>query len=410
MWVAYCLIVIIPNPENHTWLAIGGLLVGSVFLWGSAWLLLGGVRRWRLPVPAMVVYACILLAIDLAAKALVKHYLAGGTVIWLVPNWLSLRFAPNYSNNVLLNLLGVVGGSSLVHALIKLVSFVLLSALLYSYCRKQKYPMGDNRFRWAVTLMAAGAASSTIESAFRGYIIDFISFSTLVSFDLKDLYLMYGIGLFIVVIAIWEKADRTRKKEATKGNIEKSKGDSTMSKKIMILNGSPRANGNTAALVEAFTKGAQEAGHEVTTFNLQKMGIHPCMGCLKGGKDKASPCMQKDGMEQIYPVYQAADIFVMASPMYYWGVTAQLKAAIDRLFAVTEATGGTPAMACMMLMAAEGNSDDNNAPVVHYYESLLKHLGWQDLGQLYAGGVYEVGDIAGKPALEDAYHMGKGIR
>ena len=74
-----------------------------------------------------------------------------------------------------------------------------------------------------------------------------------------------------------------------------------MSKKICILNGSPRPTGNTKELIKRFTKGAEAAGHEVTCFDLQKMDIHGCLGCCKGGKDEACPCVQKDDMTQIYP-------------------------------------------------------------------------------------------------------------
>ena len=91
-----------------------------------------------------------------------------------------------------------------------------------------------------------------------------------------------------------------------------------MSKNIIILNGSPRLKGNTAMLCDAFTEGAKSAGHVVTRFDLQKMNIHGCLGCVKGGKDTATPCVQKDDMAMIYPVYREADVVILASPMYYW--------------------------------------------------------------------------------------------
>ena len=97
-----------------------------------------------------------------------------------------------------------------------------------------------------------------------------------------------------------------------------------MSKKIIILNGSPRSNGNTSALIEQFTKGAEQNGHQVIRFDLQKMNIHPCLGCCKGGKDPASPCVQKDDMLKIYLHYVEADLVVLASPMYYWSISGQL--------------------------------------------------------------------------------------
>ena len=184
-----------------------------------------------------------------------------------------------------------------------------------------------------------------------------------------------------------------------------------MSKKIIILNGSPRSKGNTAMLCDEFAKGAESAGHTVTRFNLQGMNIHPCLGCVKGGKDAASPCVQKDDMDKIYPVYKEADILVLASPMYYWSVTGQLKAAFDRLFAVAEADNYVnPHKDCVMLMAAEGDTKDNWKPVIDYYQSLLGHLGWKDLGMVLAGGVMNVGDIKGKPALEQASQLGASIK
>lgn len=184
-----------------------------------------------------------------------------------------------------------------------------------------------------------------------------------------------------------------------------------MSKNIVILNGSPRLKGNTAMLCDAFTKGAESAGHVVTRFDLQKMNIHGCLGCVKGGKDPASPCVQKDDMTQIYPAYKAADIVVLASPMYYWSVSAQLKTAFDRLFAVAECNPGyaNPKKNCVLLMAAEGSSAENWKPVLDYYHTLLGFLEWKDLGQVLAGGVFEAGAVAGQPVLDEAFRFGASL-
>jgi len=184
-----------------------------------------------------------------------------------------------------------------------------------------------------------------------------------------------------------------------------------MPKKIVILNGSPRKGGNTALLCEQFSKGAETNGHAVTRFDLQKMSIHGCIGCMKGGKDPDSPCVQKDDMEIIYPAYREADIVVLASPMYYWSVTGQMKSAFDRLFAVTESTPNyqSPHKDCMMLMAAEDDSKSNWKPVLDYYHALLDHLGWKDCGTVLAGGVLGVGDIVGKPSLKQARDLGASI-
>lgn len=184
-----------------------------------------------------------------------------------------------------------------------------------------------------------------------------------------------------------------------------------MSKKILILNGSPRSKGNTAMLCEAFSAGAQSAGHQVTRFDLHKLDIHGCLGCVKGGKDPASPCVQKDDMGLIYPVYREADLVVLASPMYYWSFSGQLKTAFDRLFAVAECFPGyaNPHKECALIMAAEGNSADNWKPVLDYYHALLGFLGWQDRGQVLAGGVFEAGAVAGQPVLDQAFRFGASL-
>lgn len=183
-----------------------------------------------------------------------------------------------------------------------------------------------------------------------------------------------------------------------------------MSKKILILNGSPRPRGNTKALIEAFERGA--AGHSVTRFDLQKMNIHGCLGCCGGGKDPASPCVQKDGMDKIYPAYQAADVVVLASPMYYWSISGQLKCAFDRLFAVAELDPNyaNPVKDCILLMAAEGADEDNFAPVRAFYEGLVQRMGWKSLGIVYAGGNMGAGDIQKHPEqLQEAEELGRSV-
>lgn len=184
-----------------------------------------------------------------------------------------------------------------------------------------------------------------------------------------------------------------------------------MGRKIVVLNGSPRKQGNTAALIREFTRGAEKAGHAVTRFDLADMDIHGCCGCLAGGKDLENPCILKDDMCKIYPEYRAADILVFASPMYYWGISGQLKCTLDRLFAVTESDPNwvTPHKRAVLLMAAEGTGTENEAPVSNYYKSLLGFLGWEDLGCLIAGGVLKIGDIQGSSFLQRAFELGKSI-
>lgn len=128
-----------------------------------------------------------------------------------------------------------------------------------------------------------------------------------------------------------------------------------MAKKILILNGAARKNGNTAKLVQAFFNGAKSAGHKVSEFYLDGMNIHSCKGCLRAGRDSKSPCSQKDDMEQIYSVFADCDVVVFASPVYFWTITGPLKTAADRLYAELECLGyGGFVKESVLLMTADG--------------------------------------------------------
>jgi multimeric flavodoxin WrbA len=182
-----------------------------------------------------------------------------------------------------------------------------------------------------------------------------------------------------------------------------------MNKNIIILNGSPRPKGNTSALIRLFTQGAEESGNTVNTFFLDRMKINGCKGCYGGGKNPDSPCVQKDDMEKIYPVYKEADVIVLASPLYYFNLSGQLLNAFYRLFAVAEINPEfqNPKKECALLAAAEGHEFDE---LTHYYNGLVKHLGWKNLGMVLAGGVNNIGDIEGKPVLEEARKLGTIIK
>ena len=183
-----------------------------------------------------------------------------------------------------------------------------------------------------------------------------------------------------------------------------------MGKKIVILNGSPRKNGNTSALVRSFTEGAESAGNTVTEFFLSGMDIHGCKGCFGGHSSKACPCVQKDDMDQIYPAVKEAEVVVLASPLYYWTMSGQLRTALDRLFALEEGDGNLlrgNGRASALLMAAEGHGFDD---AVLYYDHLLEHLRWENLGHVLAGGNMNVGYIKGKTEIQQAYELGKSIK
>lgn len=183
-----------------------------------------------------------------------------------------------------------------------------------------------------------------------------------------------------------------------------------MNKNIVILNGSPRRNGNTSALVREFTKGAESVGNTVTEFFLNGMSIHPCKGCFGGHSGRECPCVQQDDMNKIYPAVKGCDIIVLATPLYYWNMSGQLRTAFDRLFALEEGDGNLfrgHGRASALLMSAEGHGFED---AVVYYDHLMEHLEWRNLGHVLAGGNGDAGDIEGKPELQEAYELGQFIQ
>ncbi len=182
-----------------------------------------------------------------------------------------------------------------------------------------------------------------------------------------------------------------------------------MPKKIVILNGSPRRKGNTSALVKAFTEGAESSGGTVTEFFLDGMDIHGCKGCFGGHSSRECPCVQHDDMDKIYPAVKDCDVIVLATPLYYWTMSGQIRTTLDRLFALEEGDGNLLRghdRVSALLMAAEGHGFED---VLTYYDHLMEHLRWKNLGHVLAGGNMDVGDIEGKPEIQEAYHLGKSI-
>ena len=169
-----------------------------------------------------------------------------------------------------------------------------------------------------------------------------------------------------------------------------------MDKKIIVLNGAARKNGNTAKLVDAFTDGAMSAGNQVKAFYLDGMDIHSCKGCLRAGRNSKSPCSQKDDMDQIYAEFEAADVVVFASPVYFWTITGPLKTAADRLYAELECLGysGFPKQS-VLLMTADGG---DYSQAVTWYRTYERNLGWRNLGE-----------VLGKGKTKEAYRLGASI-
>lgn len=177
-------------------------------------------------------------------------------------------------------------------------------------------------------------------------------------------------------------------------------------KKILVLTGSPRRHGNSNHLAERFIAGAQEAGHSVQRFDCAQHKIAPCLACNSCGMN--GPCVQRDDFELVRQQIIEADVIVFATPMYYFGFSAQLKTVIDRCYAINGIINGAPKKTALLMAYADHNKVKEDTLVNHFH-TLATYMGWQELGVVVAPGVWTAGAIRHTPYPEQAYRLGRSV-
>ena len=163
---------------------------------------------------------------------------------------------------------------------------------------------------------------------------------------------------------------------------------------ILILSGSPRKGGNTELLAEAFAKGAS-AHHHVEIVSVRDYKVNPCLG---------GNCVQKDDMAAIYEKVNQADMLVIASPVYFYGISAQLKAIIDRFHNPIRDSFHIQKMALLLVGAA--SLPELFDAILTEYNLCLKFFDIEDAGKVLVRGVKDKGDIKNTHALNEAYTLG----
>lgn len=176
--------------------------------------------------------------------------------------------------------------------------------------------------------------------------------------------------------------------------------------KIVILVGSVRKNGNTALLAQSFAEGAKEH-YDVELVSVADYKVNPCIGCNSCFSRKGHRCFQQDDMVKIYEALAEADLVAIASPVYFYGVSAQLKAVIDRLH--TPLRNDFKIKRAVLLLAGAAVLPELFDEIIMQYKLVLSFFHLEDAGMVLVRGVKEIGDIKGNPALEEAYTLGLSV-
>lgn len=175
-----------------------------------------------------------------------------------------------------------------------------------------------------------------------------------------------------------------------------------MSKNVLIITGSPRKGGNTDILAGAFADGACQAGHSVEIFDAGQASILPCRAC--DACSKTRKCVFDDDFQKLVPMLRKADVIVLASPLYWYDVSAQLKLAIDKFKSFA---GNLHIVESVLIMCGAVAEKERFDGAVQVYKRITEgSLKWHDRGVVIASGCGPKGAAESHPAKEEAFKLG----
>jgi multimeric flavodoxin WrbA len=183
-------------------------------------------------------------------------------------------------------------------------------------------------------------------------------------------------------------------------------------KKIVVVMGSPRRNGNSATLARRVIAGAESAGAEVESFYLHGLDIRPCTACDVCREETIADCVIEDDMADLYPRLRRADALVIAGPVYWFTVSAQTKLFMDRCYALGGPQGNALAGKDIGIVLTYGDADPFNSGAVNAlrtFQDAYRYVGAEIVGAVY-GSASEPGEIReNRDLMEQAYQLGRRI-
>lgn len=180
-----------------------------------------------------------------------------------------------------------------------------------------------------------------------------------------------------------------------------------MSKKVLVISASPRKNGNSDLLCDEFVRGAVEAGHEVEKVRLAEKNVGYCMGCY--ACQKLHKCVKNDDANELVEKMLAADSIVLATPVYFYSMDAQLKALIDRTVSRWDDFGRFKGTEFWLIITAADTDKAMMEPTIAGLRGFMRDCmeGSIERGVIYGVGAYQKGEIKNLPAFLEAYEAGK---
>lgn len=181
-----------------------------------------------------------------------------------------------------------------------------------------------------------------------------------------------------------------------------------MSKKVVVITGSPRKNGNSFAMTESFIKAAQEKGHSVTRFDAAMMeigGCHACETCFSTGK----ACTFDDDFNKIAPAILEADALVFTMPVYWYSIPAQIKGVIDRIYSLVVGGKDISGKECALIACCEEEDLSVLDGVRIPMERTAALNKWIMVGEVLVPGVLKPGDIQKTDGCEQAAALAEKI-
>lgn len=182
-----------------------------------------------------------------------------------------------------------------------------------------------------------------------------------------------------------------------------------MGKNILVLTGSPRKGGNSDMLADSFIRGARSAGHTVTKFEAGLKTINGCKAC-NSCYSKNGACVFGDDFNLLAPFMEQSNVIAIVTPMYWFGFPAQLKAALDKMYALIIGGRKSRIDESILLACAETSEGSDFDGLVKTYELIAAYQKWADLGHLLIPAVADKGDILKTDALKKAEVLGLDLK